>query len=144
MTRFSRAASTTSLVISPSSLIYKMRSIWVKRRWIRRKLPPVMRAIAAIVSVSVKSCGASARPSRSHVCARMWRISSGESVRYQTQPNEVSPIKNVPVAEKASHRSSTDAYDGLSSIVFSATTMLLFGDTSFGLIWSFEKGVTDT
>ncbi len=74
----------------------------------------------------------------------MWRISSGESVRYQTQPNEVSPIKNVPVAEKASHRSSTDAYDGLSSIVFSATTMLLFGDTSFGLIWSFEKGVTDT
>ncbi len=82
MTKFSRAVSTTSFVMRPNSLICKMRSICVNKRWINRKFPPVTRAIAAIASASVKSSGASVKLSRSHLCARMKRISSAESVRY--------------------------------------------------------------
>ena len=48
MTRVARAAWSTSSVMALRLLIFRMRSIWTKRRWSRRKLPPVMRAIEAI------------------------------------------------------------------------------------------------
>jgi hypothetical protein len=54
----------------------------------------------------------------------------------QTQPNDPSPITNVPVAENVGEQSSTDAYDDLNSLGFSATPMLLFGDSSFGSVCS--------
>jgi hypothetical protein len=50
ITRLSRAASTTALVTSYSALTPIIRSIWVRRRVSSRKLPPVIRMIAATVS----------------------------------------------------------------------------------------------
>ena len=50
MARASRAPSTTALVTSSSALISRIRSIWLRSRFISRKLPPVMRIIAATVS----------------------------------------------------------------------------------------------
>ena len=47
MTRLSLAASTTALVTSRSSLISRIRSIRVSRRFSNRKLPPVIRIMAA-------------------------------------------------------------------------------------------------
>jgi hypothetical protein len=54
------AASTTSSVMVPSSLIFMMRSIWVKSLSTRRKFPRVMRAMAAMACASGKSSGSSA------------------------------------------------------------------------------------
>jgi hypothetical protein len=53
MTRLSRAVSTTSLVIVRSRLISSTRATWLNSRCTSRKLPPVMRAIAASASASV-------------------------------------------------------------------------------------------
>ncbi len=61
-------------------------------------------------------------------------IDDNQALMRQTQSNDPSPIKYAPVAEKACDRSSADAYDSLTGIVFSATTMLLFGDNSFGSV----------
>jgi len=66
----SRAVSTTSRLIVVMLLISRMRVIWAKRRWTRRKLPPVMRATAAIASVSVKSSADSERPIALQWCRR--------------------------------------------------------------------------
>jgi len=55
MTRDSRAAWTTSLVMMVSWLISGMRWIWATRRQVRRKFPLVIRVIAAVASLGVKS-----------------------------------------------------------------------------------------
>ena len=59
MTSDSRAVSMTFLVIMLKLLISIMRRVWANSRWTRRKLPPVMRATAAMASVSVKSSAVS-------------------------------------------------------------------------------------
>jgi hypothetical protein len=48
MTRVVRAVSTTSLVTRVSSLMLRIRWIWTKSRWMSRKVPLVIRALAAI------------------------------------------------------------------------------------------------
>ena len=48
MTSVERAASTTSSVMVVNSLIFMIRCIWVNSRSTRRKLPRVIRAIAAM------------------------------------------------------------------------------------------------
>lgn len=77
MSRVSRAAFTTSLVMLLSWLMSRMRVIWVKRRWKSRKLPLVMRATAAIASASVKSWGSMVRPIS---CQRFVRTKASSSV----------------------------------------------------------------
>jgi hypothetical protein len=62
MMRVWRAVSTTSRLMVVIALISRKRVIWAKRRWTRRKLPPVMRATAAIASALVKSSAASVEP----------------------------------------------------------------------------------
>jgi hypothetical protein len=57
MTKLSRAASTTALLTSRSELISRIRSICVSRRFNNRKLPHVIRMIAATVSASNSCCG---------------------------------------------------------------------------------------
>jgi hypothetical protein len=58
-----RAASMTSLVITVRSLVRRMRSIRANSRCRSRKLPPVMRAIAAMAWLSVKPAPSRVRPS---------------------------------------------------------------------------------
>ena len=53
MTRFSRAASTNSLVTNGRALISRIRSTCVRRRFSSRKLPPVIRMIDAAATVSI-------------------------------------------------------------------------------------------
>jgi len=55
MTSDSRAASTTSLVTTERWLMSRIRWIWAISRPVRRKLPLVMRVIAATASPVVKS-----------------------------------------------------------------------------------------
>jgi len=76
-------------------------------------------------------------PARASSCTRAglsssWRVAS--SVVRQTQPNDLSPIGNVPVAGKTPYEDAIDAYNERSYHVLSATTMLLFGDSSFGSV----------
>jgi site-specific recombinase XerD len=52
MTSLSRAASIAGTVTRSSSLISSMRPICVSSRWSRRKFPPVMRMMAAMLSSS--------------------------------------------------------------------------------------------
>ena len=54
MTRVARAAWTTSSVMALRPLIFRMRPIWMSRRWSRRKLPPVMRAMEAMAWAQVE------------------------------------------------------------------------------------------
>ena len=63
MTRVVRAASTTSLVTKVSSLMLRIRWIWTNSRWMSRKLPLVIRAIAAMAWASLKSAVSSSSPS---------------------------------------------------------------------------------
>ena len=87
MTSDSRAVSMASLVIVLRLLISMMRRVWANRRWTRRKLPPVMRATAAMASVSVKSSTDRVRLSLDQWCCRIKSSSSAESVRYSwTKP----------------------------------------------------------
>ena len=81
MTRLSRAVSTTSAVIVCSWLISRIRSTWANSRCTSRKLPPVIRAIAASASASVKSSGEKVSPSSAHLWARTKRSSSSPSGR---------------------------------------------------------------
>jgi len=76
MTSDSRAVSTTSLVIVRSRLISSTRAIWLNSRCTNRKLPPVIRAIAASASASVQSSGEKVSPTSCHLWARMKRSSS--------------------------------------------------------------------
>nr|AIU93511.1 hypothetical protein LRS1606.77 [Rhodococcus sp. NS1] len=62
MTRVLCAASMTSLVMVSSSLIFRTRWIWGKRRSRSRKLPRVIRAMAAMAWASVKSSGSRVLP----------------------------------------------------------------------------------
>ena len=62
ITRLSRAASTTSVVATCSRLRVRMRSTCDSSRCRSRKLPPVMRMIAATASGSDMPLGGSARP----------------------------------------------------------------------------------
>lgn len=57
MTRFSRAASTTSLVTDGRTLISRIRSTCVRSRFSSRKLPPVIRMIEAAAIESIESPG---------------------------------------------------------------------------------------
>ncbi len=66
------------------------------------------------------------------VCAGRVMYDGRHEPECHTQPNDPSPITNVPLAEKACDQRFADAYNGLNGIVFSATTMLLVGDSSFG------------
>ncbi len=66
-----RAASTTSSVMTVSSLISKIRSICTNNLWSNRKFPLVMRLMAAIACVSVKSALSRDKPSW-----RQWRVST--------------------------------------------------------------------
>jgi len=54
----------------------------------------------------------------------------------QTQSNDRSPTRKAPVAEKPLDQHAIDAHDEHSSGAFSATTMLLVGDRSFGSVCS--------
>src|SRR5450755_341652 len=56
MTKLSRAASTTGLVTCRNELISRIRSIWVRSRFSRRKFPPVIRMMAGTAS-SAHGCG---------------------------------------------------------------------------------------
>jgi len=55
-------------------------------------------------------------------------------VSEQTQPYDPSPMENIPVAETTPSRDTIDAYSKRGHRVLSATTMLLFGDSSFGSV----------
>src|ERR1035441_8997514 len=57
MTRFSRAASTTSLVTVGRTLISRIRSTCVRSLFSNRKLPPVIRMIEAATIESIASPG---------------------------------------------------------------------------------------
>lgn len=96
MRRVLRAASMTSLVITLRPLIFKMRSICVKRRCRSRKLPHVMRLTAATAWVSVKSSRSRVSPMR-----RQWRVrtkASSSSVRGEPfdQRDELGPRAAQP------------------------------------------------
>jgi len=52
----------------------------------------------------------------------------------QMQSNDPFPIGKAPVAEKTLDQSAIDAHDEHSGDALSATTMLLFGNKSFGSV----------
>src|SRR6218665_3753903 len=82
MTRMLAAASMTSSVIVSSSFIFSTRLIWGKSRSRRRKLPRVIRSMAAMACASVKSSGSRVLPSRFQWRSRTKRSSSRPRARY--------------------------------------------------------------
>ena len=100
-----------------------LRSKWAPRARLRSKL---------------RLCCAQAPPSAYTLAsgARKWRgrDSLEKNRRVLTTLSQMirPPITNVPLAEKACDQRFADAYNDLNGIVFSATTMLLVGDSSFG------------
>src|SRR5215831_18593718 len=84
-----RAASTTSSVMTCSSLIRKIRSICTNNLWSSRKLPLVMRLMAAIACVSVRqlprikipATRVLSYPFRALVLARLPKSSGGDDER---------------------------------------------------------------
>lgn len=83
ITKLSRAASTTSTVTTCIPFICSILSICVHNRCSSRKLPPVIRMIAASASMSVKSSTRNVHPSprfaHAHFCVRIKCISAGLS-----------------------------------------------------------------
>jgi hypothetical protein len=78
ITRLSRAASTTAAVTACSRLMPRMRSICESSRRSRRKLPPVMRMMAAIASWSDMSEAGGVRPIAGPCSRSSRRISSAQ------------------------------------------------------------------
>ena len=76
-----RAASTTFLVIICSSLICKIRAIWVKSLWSNRKLPLVIRVMVAAGSTSVNSAAENVSSSTVHAKdADRGRLAHGQAL----------------------------------------------------------------
>ena len=80
ITKLSRAASTTALVTFCRPLTSRIRSIYVSSRFSNRKLPPVIRMIAATVSGS-DACRGRCTPGGVQRCSSSWRISAAHKGR---------------------------------------------------------------
>ena len=99
MTKDSRAVSTTSLVTVVIWLISRMRSIWVTSLLVRRKLPPVIRVMAA--TASLKRTGAYSRDS----------VPRGRAMPYNgrmTQPSRASDGPPQPHWPTCDHEDRSD------------------------------------
>src|SRR5262249_21653177 len=70
MTRLSRAVSTTSCVTRVKALMSTTRAICVSRRWSKRKLPPVIRIMAANTASSVHPSSGKTTPAGRHLWTR--------------------------------------------------------------------------